>query len=668
MYDFIDVNEVSGGGILPSEALQINGEYLEHLVPGYRTLSVQGREALSPDVVSFTTGTRDGSRLQNKRYPERIITVQYQLISESNEEFRSAYNTLGRILDVEDAELIFADEPDMFFRGTPCTIEAVDPGRNAVVGEFEILCTDPFKYSVVEFEAEADLEESTIFVDYAGTYKAFPILEVDFYHEDDASGLTGAGDCGYVAFFTEDEKIIQLGDPEEIDGENIYEMSQTLINAVFEDENSWDGQNQWVVNDGEVFDASFVQTGTVGMAVATYQTISTPDSTTATILSTSSKTGNPIMNYKIMAKSTSRTANSVKVTFTITTSLSRSSSYFGYGLGLVGHLYVNGAWKTVTIKKTSAYWSGKSGHTVTLTATVTGLDATANSISGLKFRVSRSDGGGQSGVLAETACNDLPIAPYETKVPEHYCLTAMDFGTGDGWHGATISRDIPADAAGVIGASNFILTYANTLSVETMEQIGAFQVVVSGDDGILAGVSITKVTSGKQAKVQICIHDAIVEEFDLDISDDSFGYGKSTTITKMAGNITVNIAGVAKSYNDDAIAETMAKKVTFGVFQYGTYPTLQQNGLFSAKFVKSNCDTMKDIPNKFSANDVLTADCRNGEILLNGVSTPSLGALGNDWESFVLKPGLNQIGFAYSEWVPAEYAPTLKVRYREVYL
>jgi hypothetical protein len=50
------------------------------------------------------------------------------------------------------------------------------------------------------------------------------------------------------------------------------------------------------------------------------------------------------------------------------------------------------------------------------------------------------------------------------------------------------------------------------------------------------------------------------------------------------------------------------------------------------------------------------------------VLTPSLGALGNDWEDFVLTPGLNQIGIAYSEWVEAEYAPTMKVRYREVFL
>ena len=162
MYDFIDTVEASVGDVLPAEALSINGEFIEELIPGYRTLNVQGREALSPEVVSFTTGAMDGSRLKSKRYPERILTVTYQLVAESNEAFREAYNKLGAILNVEEAELIFNDENDKFFVGTPCTIDAVPPGKNAVVGKFEILCTDPFKYSVNEYDAEPDLDTSSI--------------------------------------------------------------------------------------------------------------------------------------------------------------------------------------------------------------------------------------------------------------------------------------------------------------------------------------------------------------------------------------------------------------------------------------------------------------------------------------------------------------------------
>ena len=233
MYNFIDVNEASESVVLPSEALKINGKYIEEQISGYRTLSVQGREALSPDVTTFETGVRDGSEIQTKRYPQRIIVVTYQIDAKTNEEFREAYNQLGRILDVKDAELIFNDETDKYFIGTPCIIEAVTPGRNNVVGTFEIVCTDPFKYSCTEYEATPNLEDGSILINYGGTYRAFPVLEADFYNEEEdgenETTLTGNGDCGYVAFFNENEKIIQLGDPEESDTEGNFPKSQIHI-------------------------------------------------------------------------------------------------------------------------------------------------------------------------------------------------------------------------------------------------------------------------------------------------------------------------------------------------------------------------------------------------------------------------------------------------------
>ena len=215
MYEFIDTIEHSEGASLPSEAVMINGEYIENQIEGYRTLTVEGREALSPEISYFETGVRDGSVRKGKRYPARVLRITYQLKAKTNEEFRAAYNKLGQILDVEDAILIFNDEKDKFYKGTPAAVGEVPPGKNTVIGEFEILCLDPFKYSVAEYEAEPDLDSGSILIDYGGTYKSFPTLQASFFKEDEASedgesvtALTGSGDCGYVAFFNEDEKII----------------------------------------------------------------------------------------------------------------------------------------------------------------------------------------------------------------------------------------------------------------------------------------------------------------------------------------------------------------------------------------------------------------------------------------------------------------------------
>ena len=44
MYDFIDITESQTGNDIPSEAINVNGEYIEEHLPGYRTLYTEGRE------------------------------------------------------------------------------------------------------------------------------------------------------------------------------------------------------------------------------------------------------------------------------------------------------------------------------------------------------------------------------------------------------------------------------------------------------------------------------------------------------------------------------------------------------------------------------------------------------------------------------------------------
>ena len=687
MYKFIDVNETSESVVLPSEALKINGEYIENLISGYRTLNVSGREALSPEVSTYETGVRDGSTLKNRRFPSRTIVVKYQLVAATNEAFRDAYNRLGQILNVEDAELIFNDEQDKFYIGTPSVIGAVPPGKNAVTGEIEFLCADPFKYSVIEYEVEPDLEEGTMLIDYNGTYKAFPTLAAEFYNEEEASAdgetvkeLTGKGDCGYIAFFNENEKIIQIGDPDEVDGENAYAKAQTLFNSLFKKSSDWGtaAKKLWKVNSGITSSSAVAQTGSVGMGVASYAAPANPASTSGTLVTATSKAGAPTINYTVKAKTSNRTENSVKVTVTITGALGREESYFLSGYGLKASVLMGGVWKSAILKKTTDRWRGKTGHTVNLSFTVTGLTATTSRLTGIKFKVERTDNLGTAGILNTVPCNNLPISQYVADVPETYYLTAANFGSGENWHGPSITRVLPADAAGDVGAANFTLSYSQKMCIgsgkNATAELGAFQVLLVSGSGasrkIVAGVNVYKGSSGKKANLRFYINNAVAHTMTVDLSynNNYFNAAKTSTITKSGQTVTFNICGIKKTFRDTAIASTEVNEVTFTLSQYGSKAKLAYNGLYWAKFVKNNCDTWEDVPNKFSANDVVEADCKKGQIFLNGVHTPSLGALGNDWEGFYLTPGLNQIGFAYSEWVEDEYAPKPKVRFREVFL
>lgn len=691
MYNFVDVNETSEAVILPSEALCLNGEYIENLIPGYRTLTVEGREALSPELDYFSVGSSDGATQKSKRYPERIIKITYQLIAKSSEDFRQAYNELGRILDVENAELIFNDELDKFYTGTPSHIGEVPPGKNAVTGTFEILCVDPFKYSLVEYEAEPSLEDSSILLDYAGTYKAYPTLVAEFHNEDEASedgettqGLTGDGDCGYVAFFNENEKIIQLGDPDEADIEkNAYPKSQTLINQQFNKANSWGSaaKKLWTVNLGETLPGGLLQNGSVGMTAVSYETPITVKNTSATLIKNLySEQDEPEFVWAVTCKSSNRTANSVKIQVSITAALSQKSSYFGKPYILTASIYIGGSWRTVTMKAADERWEGRTAHTKTLSVTLTGLSSTQTVINDIKFKAERPDTVGQNaGAIKEMHCPDMPISAYATQTPVSYHLTAASNPSGAGWHPTTISRDIPVDANGDTGAISGIFGISHKMHIgegkNDINQKGAFQVLLSTADGtIIGGFSISKTANGKTAKVYHYVGESTIRSYNIDLSynNPNFGSKAATSrysyVKKVGRELSISVGGIETVFLADEFAETAISKVTVGFFQYGKNPKLSCNGINWVKFIKYNCQTWRDIPNKFTTGDIVEADCKTGDIYFNGVRSPEYGALGNDWEDFCLTPGLNQIGFSFSDWVAEGYEPKCKIRYREVFL
>ena len=684
MYNFIDTTEISGSAALPTEAMQINGEYIESLIKGYRTLTVSGRESLSPELEIYETGIRDGAKLKNKRYPARVIVVKYQLVSPSATAFREAYNQLGGILNVENAKLIFRDENDKYFIGTPSTIGEVEPGKNAVVGEFEILCADPFKYSVDEYEAEPSLDESSVLINYGGTHKAYPVLEASFYDEseDGENEVTfhGNGDCGFVAFFDENENIVQLGDPDEVDGDNTATKSQTLMNQPFNTVGAWGttAKRQWTLNSATLIPDTVEQVGTVKMDVCEYGAV--PGTTSGTLIKVRTSTGSPLVNYTVTAKTSERLETSVKVTATITTSLEASSSGIGKNRSIKASLYVGGTWHSVTIKKATDHWQKGKKYTTSYSFTVTGLTASATSLTGIRFKAERTDSLGEAGILASTACNNLAIKAYTASAAASYYLTGSTYGTAVGkWHGVSVKRPVPADASGAVGATNFKLTYAQKMCIDNRasakRQMGAFQMqLLDANGNSVVGVRIWKNEVGTNARMRFYTNGEIQYGTVRDISYYNKFFGnhanavRTTTITKSGSKVVFNVGGIKKTIVDSSIANKVVTHLVFSFEQCSTYALLEYNGVYNVKFIKNNCSAFRDIPNKFSAGDVVTADCSSGEIRLNKVLAPELGALGNDWENFCLTPGLNQIGFAYSSWITAEYAPSIKVKYREVFL
>lgn len=240
MYRFIDTSEVpSTASTLPTEAVSINGTWLDEAIEGYRTLYVMGRESLEAELNTTSIDTRDGELFRSRRYPARELTVGFQMLASDADEFRERFNKLNGVLNVEEAQIIFNDEPGCYFVGTPKNDADVDAGRWNVTGEFTIYCANPFKHAVDKTEVTTkDLtpEDSavTISTDNTGTVDAYPEFEVQFGTDEDAtSGTIGSkADCGYVLFGRDGtDYSIQFGDDQEADTTTKTMVSQNFKSA-----------------------------------------------------------------------------------------------------------------------------------------------------------------------------------------------------------------------------------------------------------------------------------------------------------------------------------------------------------------------------------------------------------------------------------------------------
>ena len=559
MYGFIDtVQGATGatGSFLPTEAVKINGEYIEDLIEGYRTLYVSGRESLEKQLKQVTVGSADGDRLVGSRYPSRTLTVGFQLIAKDAGEFRDKFTNLNNLLSLEEADFVFADEPTMYFTGTPMMNASVAPGRNAVTGEYQIYCAYPFKRSV-DLTTLSSNDQSGVVVDsnsatftfnYSGSRPSRPILRASFAAAKSGGDYTEDGDCGDVAFLDDEENIIQLGNPEVIE-QDPEKANATIINSEFSALTGWTSSNMSVSN------------------------------------------------------------------------------------------------------ITDTYWN---------------------------------NGGGQT----------------------------MSFAKPSGT--AYLTRSV-SDVV------NFECNIVQRLCVNATNQTGKFEYLTMHDDKVLAGYKIEKTGSGTNATVSYIVDDKVVGTDSIDVSyyNTNFGYCKRTEImktvtykqkqvkyvkNKKTGKKKKKTVYVTKTkkvldkyvYTQSNLKSGFVRDDNQVVFTIGNLPkrtykssgltgqdidgvvinykgNFHTNALRSVKMVGKSA-VFAEIPNVFTAGDVVEADCNDANVYVyragaaSGHIEPQYGALGNDWEDFEIKPGQNVIKAVWSDWVDPDYKPLIQIIFNEVYL
>ena len=263
-------------------------------------------------------------------------------------------------------------------------------------------------------------------------------------------------------------------------------------------------------------------------------------------------------------------------------------------------------------------------------------------------------------------------------------LTPQSYGSSGptGWHGPVISARLPAMPVGaqnVRGAADWRLYFRAKICANDSPEMGLFKADVTTSGGVvIASICIKKQSSSMNGKVVITFGTkTVTKSIDLTYYNIYFGAeGRHTcTLTKTGNKLVVEYGwSVRITLKDSTMTNALADRVSFAFGAYRKnstdYEPLARNGLYNVKFTKLNCPTWADVPNKFGAGDVLKADTRDASILLNEAPAADLGALGNDWEIFVLQPGQQYIVESRSSWTMgenAQYRPHSTIFWRDTY-
>jgi len=174
-----------------------------------------------------TVGNSDGQiQLIDSRYDSKTISIPFTLPYESMGKKRE----LSAMLNVrEPAQLWFSSEPDMYYMALPVSTSLTEEW-NLGGGTLEFICIDPFAHAMTPktFNAVGD----TITIENKGTMPT----PVSF-------DIQNQSDNGFVGLVNKDA-IIQIGNPDEIDGYN-YSNAEVLLNNAF---NSDSELSQWQLN------------------------------------------------------------------------------------------------------------------------------------------------------------------------------------------------------------------------------------------------------------------------------------------------------------------------------------------------------------------------------------------------------------------------------------
>ena len=206
---------------MSSEAVSLDGEYIENHVSGYHTINVSGRESLEYLITDEERPVgMDGMEYYGKRQGGRTLTVRFALTAPTAAEFMVRFRKLKNFCRGENRTIRFADEPNAHYTGTLEAIEPPDEGQLNIMGEMRFYCADPYLVSDLITSVAASVEDGKLVahVNNDGSGDIYPVYRIKHKAENGYIGIVHTGGA------------FEMGNIEEADT-TPYEQSETLFNT-----------------------------------------------------------------------------------------------------------------------------------------------------------------------------------------------------------------------------------------------------------------------------------------------------------------------------------------------------------------------------------------------------------------------------------------------------
>lgn len=669
MYDFRETTPFTGSddNQRPAEAMLIDGQYIEDLIPGYSTLQVSGRELLSQSIEKQTIGKSDGEFVQYVRNPSREIVVGYRLAAADNLSFRQAFYKLNSILHGDSHQVSFNDDPSKYWIATFSDIDDVPKGRNAITSSFTLFVPDGIAHSV----ATKTFDNMP--------YKDIPLNLMAGTSADPVS-VTGSG-----------WNVQKLGSFNNPTVGKKYAATVLLGRADFAVSfQLWAND----INGNRVSLAGFPVTTQMGANQRSTIVCTWPDPGTTgaaqievTLAWAFQKTDVGTYQY-LKAK------------------LEEGTTYSTWSPNPADAAYYS---DTITVHNGGTY-----PVEPVITATMhadNGLIAFINSQGGVLQFGNPEEADGVERKRSEVARyegfdKEPAGAAYNTgQTNSHYYYIAAQKNVMEG--SVKYAKDdgsavepvfLPTNSYYWEGPSVHLKTTnasdgSNTGSVlakwrykfnSSVNALGAIEMTLDNDTGVAYQVIIRANYAGKDdVDVQVFAGSTLVFQQTLNRSVFSNGRYYEAKLTKLGNTLNLQLAGIVQGgikpsevitrnpplimppimlTSDEASLPVTGATLWFQRFENYPYPDM---GVYDMDIEWLNVDYWTDLKNRFGAGDVVTIDVANRQILVNGVINTNLQMIDNDWNKFKLAPGDTLILDKCSYWAqPYE----TEIAFREAFL